>query len=50
MLRRFLPIVLASLLAVGILAGYTVAFAQGPDPTGTVETGDEGLRKAVNFT
>lgn len=35
MLRRFLPIVLAALLAVSILAGYTFAFADGPDPTGS---------------
>src|SRR5918999_1118367 len=49
MLRRVLLIMMASLLAVGILTGYTVAFAQQPDPNGA-DTLAADPAAAVNFT
>ena len=49
MLRRVLLIMMASLLAVGVLAGYTVAFAQQPDPSGA-DTLAADPTAAVNFT
>ena len=50
MLRRALPLVLASLLAVGILAGYTIAFADEPDPKGSFLTESEVAGQDGNFT
>ena len=48
MLRRILPVILAALLAVGILAGASVAYAEG-DPTGH-DTLKADPTAAVNFT
>ena len=50
MLRRALPLVLASLVAVGILAGYTIAFADEPDPKGSFLTESEVAGQDGNFT
>ena len=47
MLRRFLPMVFAGLLAAGIMAGYTMAFAQG-DPNGA-DTLAADSNAPVNF-
>ena len=50
MLRRALPLIFAALLAVSILAGYTIAFADyGPNPTGE-DTLAADPTAAVNFT
>lgn len=49
LLRRVLTMSMAGLVAAAILAGYTVAFAQS-DPATSVETAEEGLASAVNFT
>ena len=48
MLRRVLLLIMAALLAVGILAGYTLAFAQSPDPSGA-DTLAADPAAAVNF-
>ena len=49
MLRRALPLIFAALLAVGILTGYTIAFADHADPTGE-DTLANDPAAAVNFT
>ena len=49
MLRRYLPFVLAGLLAAGILATYTAAFADEHDPTGA-DTFAKDPFASINFT
>ena len=41
MLRRILPVIVAGLLAAGILAGYNVAFAQDITSKDTLEAGQD---------
>ncbi len=51
MLRRVLLIVIAGLLAAGILAGYNVAFAQEPDAAAkAAETADAAAKDVGNLT
>ena len=49
MLRRFLPFILAGMLAAGILATYTVAFADNHDPNGA-DTLAKDPTAAIKFT